>query len=123
MPNEQSLQTQLEQALAKIKDLENSNAYLLSEKTKYENGDAKLYYAIQRKLSEMAKSLNSQNLETVDFAAKSDATFDRVFKLLEKAESVTNASKSLGIAAGVTGDESADINRKPFTDRIALERK
>jgi len=122
MPNEESLQTQLEQALAKIKELEKSNAYLLSEKEKYENGDAKLYYSIQRKLSEMAISLNGQSLENVDFAAKSDATFDRVFKLLEKAESVTNASKALGIAAGVTGDESADT-KKPFTDRVALERK
>jgi hypothetical protein len=123
MPNEESLQTQLEQALSKLKELENSNASLLLEKSKYENGDAKLYYSIQRKLSEMAISLNSQSLEGVDFASKSDATFERVFKLLEKAESVANASKALGIAAGITGDELADINRKPFTDRIAVERK
>jgi len=123
MPNEESLQTQLEQALAKIKDLEKSNAYLLSEKTKYENGDAKLYYAIQRKLSEMAKSLNSQSLETVDFAAKSDATFDRIFKLLEKAESVANASKALGMAAGVTGDEEKDTKKKPFVETIAQDRR
>lgn len=112
----------LEEAKQKIIELEKSNVYLLSEKNKYENGDAKLYYATQRKLSEMAISLNSQSLENVDLVAKSDATFERVFKLLEKVESIANASKALGIVAGVTGDETADTTKKAFVDTIADKR-
>ena len=111
----------LEEAKERIRDLEKSNQYLMEQKFKYENGDAKLYYSIQRKLSEMAISLNSQSLENVDLVAKSDATFERVFKLLEKAESIANASKALGIIAGVTGDEDKDT-KKSFVDRIAEKR-
>jgi hypothetical protein len=112
MPNEQSLQTQLEQALAKIKELEASNAYLLSEKSKYERGDAKLYYALQRKMTEMSKVFNSQDLSTIDMVSKSDATFERLFKLLEKCEVISKSAESLGAIAGITGDEGKDTAPK-----------
>ena len=105
----------------KVERLEKANKYLTEQKLKYENGDAKLYYSIQRKLSEMAISLNGQSLESVDFMAKSDATFERIFKLLEKAESIANASKALGVIAGITGDEDKDT-KKPYNDRLAESR-
>lgn len=85
----------------------------------YENGGAKLYYAQQRKMSEMANVMNKYNLENVDMASKSDATFDRVFKLIEKSESISSTSKGLGEASGVTGDEKKDISKKPFVETIA----
>lgn len=95
-----------------IEDLEKSNAYLLSEKQKYENGDAKLYYALQRKMTEMSKVFNSQDLSTIDMVSKSDATFDRLFKLLEKCEIISKSAESLGIIAGITGDEIKDTSKK-----------
>jgi len=88
----------------------------------YENGGAKLYYAQQRKMSEMANVLNKYSLESMDMVSKSDATFERVFKLLEKSESISTAAAGLGAAAGVTGDEKKDLERKPFNDRIAESR-
>ena len=88
----------------------------------YENGGAKLYYAQQRKMSEMANVLNKYSLESIDIVSKSDATFERVFKLLEKSESISTAAAGLGAAAGVTGDEKKDTERKPFNDRIAESR-
>lgn len=89
----------------------------------YENGGAKLYYAQQRKMSEMANVLNKYSLESMDMVSKSDATFERVFKLLEKSESISTAAAGLAASAGVTGDEEKDVNKKPFVDTIAESRK
>jgi hypothetical protein len=117
----------LKEEIEKLKDekasLELSNKFLLGEKNKYENGDAKLYYSLQRKMTEMSKVFNSQDLSSIDMMSKSDATFDRLFKLLEKCEVISKSAESLGAIAGVTGNEEADIRKKPFTDRIAEERK
>jgi len=93
-----------------------------SARSVYENGGAKLYYAQQRKMSEMANVMNKYSLEGLDMASKSDATFERVFKLIEKSESISTAAAGLGTAAGVTGDEKKDTERKPFNDRIAESR-
>ncbi|HRP30460.1 MAG TPA: hypothetical protein PKV73_01145 [Agriterribacter sp.] len=84
-----------------------------------QNGSAKLYYALQRKMNEMADMLNSVSLKNLDIVAKADASFERVFKLLEKSETVSTSAKALGEIAGVTGDENKDVVKKPFIDRIA----
>ena len=96
-----------------------------SEKLKmvYENGGAKLYYAQQRKMSEMANVMNKYSLEGLDMASKSDATFERVFKLIEKSETISTAAIGLGISAGITNNEQADTERKPFVDTIADSRR
>jgi hypothetical protein len=88
----------------------------------YENGGAKLYYAQQRKMSEMANVMNKYSLEGLDMASKSDATFERVFKLIEKSESISTAAAGLGVAAGVTGNEKKDIERIPFIESVATKR-
>jgi hypothetical protein len=100
---------ELEILKAEIEQLKKSNAYLLSEKEKYEKGDAKLYYSLQRKMTEMSKVFNSQDLSTIDMVSKSDATFERLFKLLEKCEVISKSAESLGAIAGITGDEAKDI--------------
>ena len=89
----------------KVSELEN-------EKSVYENGDAKLYYSVQRKMSELSKMLNSNNLVNIDMASKSDATFDRVFKMLEKCDILSKTAESLGTIAGVTGDEEKDVKKR-----------
>lgn len=85
----------------------------------YETGDRSLYYSIQKKMSEMSKMLNAQNLATIDIASKSDATFERVFKLLEKMEAVSNASTSLAKSLGLKKDEKEKGN---FVDGLAEDR-
>jgi hypothetical protein len=106
----------------KIKDLEKSNAYLLSEKLKYEKGDAKLYYALQRKMSEMANALNRQNLEDVDIDDKNSKSFDRIIMMLQKCETIAASASALGSVAGVTGDEKKDTASKSFLDNLAEKR-
>lgn len=83
------------------------------------SGAAAMFYALNRKLNEIASLLNSVNLKTVDIAAKSDSSFERIFKLLEKAESISSAAKALGEVANVTNDESKDTKTPIF--RISPE--
>lgn len=87
-----------------------------------QNGAAKMYYALNRKLNEVADLLNGSSLKNVNLNDTADKSFDRIFKLLEKSEVIANASKALGEIAGVTGNEAVDINKKPFVDTIAVSR-
>jgi hypothetical protein len=87
-----------------------------------QNGAAKMYYALNRKLNEIADMLNANSLKNVSIDDTKDKTFDRIFKLLEKSEVISNAAKSLGEIAGVTNNEEKDINKKPFVDTIAVSR-
>ena len=101
----------------KITKLEKLNKEITSEKQMYENGDAKLYYAMQRKMTEMAAILNKHSLLDVDIEDKNSKTFDRITAILEKAEKISTAASGLAIIAGITGDEISDINkkRKPYS--------
>lgn len=97
---------------------------LLEEQIKrYEqNGAAKLYYSLQRKMNEMADLMNSKVLSQLAIDDPKDKTFDRLKVIWNDASSIATAVKTLGEVAGVTGDEKADTNRKPFNERIAMER-
>ena len=88
-----------------------------------QNGAAKLYYAMNRKLNEMADMLNANSLNGINLDDPKDKRFDRVFKLLEKSETVGASVKVLGEYAGITNDETKDVARKPFVDTIADPRK
>ena len=88
-----------------------------------QNGAAKLYYALNRKMNEMADMLNKNSLTGINLDDAKDKSFDRVFKILEKSETVSNSATSLKQFAGISGDEEADINKKPFVDTIAESRR
>jgi len=87
-----------------------------------ENGAAKLFYSLQRKANEMADLLNSNSLARVNIDDSKDKTFDRIFKILEKSQTVSESIKALRDSAGITGNEAQDVARKPFLDRIAEKR-
>lgn len=87
-----------------------------------QNGLAKLYYALNRKMNEMADMLNDNSLKGMNIDDPKDKSFDRIFKLLEKSETVANSAKVLGGIAGVTGDEEKDIAKKPFIETVATRR-
>jgi hypothetical protein len=100
--------TRLMDSAEKIKELEAKVAM-------YEhNGPAKLYFSLNRKMNEMADLLNKSNLAKLDLDNKESKEFDRLFKLLEKSQVISNAAQSVKDFAGLTGDEFADISRKPF---------
>lgn len=94
--------------MAEIDDLKEKVAF-------YERpGAAALFYALNRKMNEIAGLLNGVTLKKVDIASKSDATFERVFKLLEKSEGISTAAKALGEFAGISGDETKDTENPKY---------
>lgn len=90
-----------------IKKLEQEKVLLANKVIDFEEGDAKMFFALQKKMAEMSRILNGTNLENIDISSKSDASFDRIFKVLEKAEIVANAAKSFGAISGMVKDESS----------------
>ncbi len=84
-----------------------------------ENGAAKLYYSLQRKMNEMADIMNKNNLGTMTIDDPKDKTFDRLKMIWNDAAGIATGVKALGELAGITGDEKKDVERKPFNDRIA----
>jgi hypothetical protein len=88
-----------------------------------QNGGAKLYYSLNRKMNEMADMLNDNSLNSINIDDPKDKTFDRVFKLLEKSQLIATSAQTLRTFAGITGNEEEDIARKPFVDTIAESRK
>lgn len=87
-----------------------------------QNGAAKLYYSLNRKMNEMADMLNRVNLANLDVDDAKSKTFDRLKVIWNDAASIAQGVKSLGDLAGITHDEKKDIARKPFVDLIAEQR-
>jgi len=79
------------------------------------NGAAKLYYALNRKMNEMADMLNKSNLSNLDLTDAKDKTFERLKIIWNDASGIATAVKALGDTAGITGDEEKDIIRKQRT--------
>lgn len=73
-----------------------------------QNGAAKLFYAINRKMNEMASLMNKTNLSTIELDDKDSKSFDRLFKLLEKSQVISNAAQVIQGFAGITNDEEKD---------------
>jgi hypothetical protein len=74
-----------------------------------ENGPAKLYYSLNRKAWEMADMLNSINLKNLQLDDPKDKTFERMRFIINDSAGIAAAVKTLGDAAGVTGNEGDDI--------------
>lgn len=104
----------------KIERLEKSNLYLQGKLDEFTKGDANMFYAVQKKKFEISELLNKSDLRDMDIVSKSDASFERIFKLLEKCESIANSSKALGEMLGVVKKQE---EKKPFVDTIAQDRR
>lgn len=87
-----------------------------------QNGAAKLYYSLNRKMNEMADMLNKTNLSTLSLEDPKDKTFERLKVIWNDSASISTAVEALGKSAGVTGDEQKDVSKKPFMDTIADKR-
>jgi len=86
------------------------------------NGAAKLYYAINRKASEMAELLNRNNLLNLPLEDPKDKTFERLKTIWGDSSAIGEALKNLATSSGmITGDEKADVAKKPFIPRTTPE--
>lgn len=88
-----------------------------------QNGAAKLFYSLNRKMNEMADIMNKNSLATLSLDDPKDKTFERLKVIWNDASSIATAVKELGQTAGVTGNEELDISKKPFVNTIAEDRK
>lgn len=107
-----------------MESLQESKIEILEKKLAlYEqNGAAKLFYSLNRKMNEMADLMNKTKLSDLTLDDPKDKTFERLKVIWNDAASIAIAVKALGESAGVTGDEKKDVEKKPFNERIAMER-
>ncbi len=77
-----------------------------------QNGPAKLFYALNRKMVEMADLLNSKNLRTIAIDDPKDKTFDRLKVIWNDSSELATAVQALGAGLGLTGNEDDDVKRK-----------
>lgn len=87
-----------------------------------QNGAAKLYYSLNRKMNEMADLMNKTNLANLGLDDPKDKTFDRLKVIWNDASSIATAVDALGRLAKITGSEETDVNNKPFLDTLAQKR-
>jgi len=87
-----------------------------------QNGAAKLYYSLNRKMNEMADLMNNTNLKNLDIEDPKNKTFDRLKVIWNDAASIAAAVDALGKLAKITGNEEEDISKKPFVSTIAQSR-
>ena len=106
----------------KIVDLEKKLAFSESQRLLYENGDAKLYYALQRKMNEMAELLNRTSLLALNLDDKESKAFERLKVIWNDSASLAEAVKNLGISTGVTVEQK-EVVKKPFVETIAEPRR
>jgi hypothetical protein len=79
-----------------------------------QNGAAKLFYALNRKMNEMAERLNATSLVTITLDDPKDKTFDRLKVIWNDAASIASAVKALGDTANITNDETKDTSSPVF---------
>jgi len=98
--------------MSRIEELQNRVDELEKLVAKYEeNGAAKLYYSLVRKAWEMAQLLNNTDLIKIELDDPKSKTFDRLKVIWKDAADLAVAIKTLGDAAGITGDEEKDAKR------------
>ena len=78
------------------------------------NGAARLFYALNKKLNEMADMLNKQSLTALDLTDAKDKTFERLKVIWNDASSLATAVYALGQIAGITNDEELDTQSAKF---------
>ena len=84
-----------------------------------QNGAAKLFYSLNRKMGELAGLLNKQSLINLDIADAKDKSFERLKIAWGEAANIAVAVKALEATAGITNDEEKDT--KSPTYRITPE--
>ena len=79
-----------------------------------QDGAAKLFYSLNRKMNELADMLNRQSLATLDIADPKDKSFERLKIAWNEAAGIAIAVKTLGETAGITNDEERDTKNPKY---------
>jgi len=85
-------------------------------------GKAKLYYALNRNMSDLADLLNAKSLKNVNLDDASDKTMERMKIIWSAIKTLSESLGTLGATSGITGNEQDDT-KTPFIETIAETRK
>ena len=86
-------------------------------------GKAKLYYSLNRNMSDLSDMLDNIELDKVDVVDPKDKTMERLKMIWASVKPLVETISLLSISAGITGDEQKDTMRRPFVDTIPDSRK
>lgn len=78
------------------------------------DGAAKLFFALNRKMNEMAELMNKTNLIEINLDDKDSKSFDRLFKLLEKSQVISTAAQTIQGFAGIVGKDEKDSDEPKY---------
>lgn len=79
-----------------------------------QDGAAKLFYSLNRKMNELADLLNKQSLSTLDIADPKDKSFERLKIAWNEAANIATSVKTLAEVAGITNDEEKDTSNPKY---------
>lgn len=88
------------------------------------HGGVRLYYAINRKLNEMAQVLNNTRLEDVMDGDVKEKKFERIRAIWTDADKIVTTLQSIGAMLNLKGDnEEIDLRKKvAFIESVAKTR-
>jgi len=86
-------------------------------------GDAKLYYSLNKNMSDLSDILDNTEMSEINLSDPKDKTMERLKTIWSAITPLAETLKFLKTTAGITGDEENDKIRKPFNDTLADERK
>lgn len=86
-------------------------------------GKAKLYYSLNRNMSDLSDMLDGIDLTKVNMDDPKDKTMERLKMIWASVKPLVETLSLIGLSSGITGNENEDTARKPFVDTIAEHRK
>lgn len=110
-----------------LSPLEKANQRVKALEAKLESlgvkGDAKLYYSLNKNMSDLSDMLDGVDMASIDLSDPKDKSLERLKTIWAAITPLSETLKFIKSTAGITGDKDEDIKRKSFNDRIAEDRK
>lgn len=85
-------------------------------------GEAKLYYSLNKNMSDIADVLDNTDMAEINLSDPKDKTMERLKTIWAAITPLADTLKLLKMSAKITGDEDSDVIRKSFVDKIAEPR-
>ncbi len=82
-------------------------------------GKAKLYYSLNRNMSDLSDMLDEVKMKNVNLEDKEDRTMERLKMIWASVKPLVETVSLLGESSGITGDEKKDTAKKgSFLDKV-----
>lgn len=103
----------IEQVLKQLDEEKKKVAALEKRLSTFEiQGRAKLYYSLNRNMSDLADMLDNIKLKSINLDDPKDKTMERLKMIWASVNPLVQTLSLLGESSGITGDEKKDTARK-----------